>query len=106
MRAVEIAGVRVPEGARVMALFGSANRDADRYEEADTFRLDRKGSTQLAFGSGIHLCLGAPLARLELASLLRALTRRVKRLELAGLPVRRARSVVRGFASLPLELVG
>lgn len=104
-RAVEVAGVAVPEGARVMALFGSANRDPDRYEDPDTFRLDREGSTQLAFGTGIHLCLGAPLARLELASLLRALAGRVKRLELDGSPVRRARSVVRGFASLPLELV-
>ena len=72
-----------------MALFGSANRDADRYDDPDTFRLDRKGSTQLAFGTGIHLCLGAPLARLELTALLRALTRRVKHLRLDGIPVRR-----------------
>lgn len=104
-RPVELAGVRLPEGARVMALFGSANRDPDRFERADEFRIDRNAQAQLAFGSGIHLCVGAPLARLEMASLLQALRRRVKRLELAAPPVRRARFVVRGYASLPIELV-
>jgi cytochrome P450 len=103
-RDVTIAGVAVPAGARVMALFGSANRDTSRWTDADAFRVDRQGKAHLAFGTGIHLCLGAPLARLEMAALLRGLAGRVRRLELAGDPVRRARAVVRGFARLPLRL--
>lgn len=105
---VMIAGTVVPAGGRVMALFGSANRDPDRFDEPDTFRIDREPSPsgQLAFGAGIHLCLGAPLARLEMQALLRALVRHVRRIEPAGEPVRRDRSVVRGYASLPLSLVG
>ena len=87
-------------------MFGSANRDPDHYEDADAFRVDRKSTTQLAFGTGIHLCLGAPLARLEMTSLLSTLRRRVRRLEPAAPPMRRARSVVRGYASLPLEIIG
>lgn len=104
-RAVTIAGVAIPAGARVMALFGSANRDPARWADPDAFRLDRDSKSHLAFGAGIHLCVGAPLARMEMTALLRALLGRVRRLELAAEPQRRARAVVRGYAQLPLRLV-
>lgn len=100
-----IAGVTVPAGARVMAIFGSANRDPDRYERADALDVSRTPTDQLAFGAGAHLCLGAPLARMELHAMLRALARRVVRIEWAGTPTRRDRAVVRGFAHVPLRLV-
>lgn len=100
-----VAGVSVPSGARVMALFGSANRDPARFAEPTELRIDRDASGQLAFGAGIHLCLGAPLARIELQALFGALAARVSTLRLAGPPIRRHRAVVRGLRSLPLELL-
>jgi 4-methoxybenzoate monooxygenase (O-demethylating) len=100
----EIAGTTIPEGARVMALFGAANRDPSRYRAPNDFDVTRNPPDQLAFGAGVHLCLGAPLARLEMQAILRALVRRVARIERAGEPIRRERAVVRGFERLPAVL--
>jgi cytochrome P450 PksS len=62
---VEIAGQRIPAGEMVMALLLSANRDEERFPEPDRFDLARSPNKHLAFGAGIHFCLGAPLSRLE-----------------------------------------
>jgi cytochrome P450 len=64
-RAVELAGVAIPAGAMVIPLLGSANRDDRRFEDPDRFDLHRPERAHLAFGQGIHFCLGAALARLE-----------------------------------------
>ena len=64
-RAVALHGVTIPAGAAVLLLLGAANRDPRRFAAADTADLDADPSGQLAFGGGIHMCLGAPLARLE-----------------------------------------
>ena len=64
-KAVELNGSSMPQGATVAVLFGSANRDEHRYEEADRFDLQRPQQRTLVFGEGIHHCLGAPLARME-----------------------------------------
>ena len=94
----------IPEGARVLLLFAAANRDRARWPDGDRFRVDREPRDHLAFGSGIHLCLGAHLARLEGASVLRALLARFPDgLELAGDPVRTVNPVLRGFTALPLH---
>ncbi|WNG41110.1 cytochrome P450 [Archangium violaceum] len=61
----ELSGVRIPAGARVMLLIGSANHDDTRFPDAESFNMDREGVNNLPFGHGIHFCLGAPLARLE-----------------------------------------
>lgn len=62
----EIGGTTIPAGAICMLLWGSANRDPERFEAADEFRIDRKNAkANMAFGNGPHFCLGAPLARLE-----------------------------------------
>ena len=69
--ATSIGGVDVPAGADLLLVIGSANHDADHFDDADTFRLDRAiPRDHLALGHGIHLCMGAPLARLELQTLL------------------------------------
>ena len=62
---VEVCGTRIPAGASVLLLFGSANRDPRKFQEPDRFDVTRNVVGQVAFGHGIHFCLGAPLARLE-----------------------------------------
>ena len=64
-RDVEVSGVRIPGGERVNVYYGSANRDPGEFPNPDEFRLDRELRSHLAFGSGIHYCMGAPLARAE-----------------------------------------
>ncbi|HEX8538414.1 MAG TPA: cytochrome P450 [Cystobacter sp.] len=81
---VELSGVRIPAGAPVMLLIGSANHDDTRFPGADRFDMDREGVNNLPFGHGIHFCLGAPLARLETRIGLEALLSRFERLTPAG----------------------
>lgn len=70
---VEVAGIQIPSGVRVAILFGSANRDERHYPEADRYDLTRKAHDHLAFGNGIHMCVGAHLARLEVETFFNAL---------------------------------
>jgi len=87
---LEIAGVRLPRGTEVALLYGAANRDPARYEDAGRFVPSRPtpggASAHAAFGGGIHFCLGAPLARLELQVALPALFRGLPGLRLRGSP--------------------
>lgn len=85
---IELDGKRVSRGDRVMLLLGSANRDPDAFDEPDRLVLDREPNRHIAFGSGIHFCLGAPLARLEARIALRTLLDRCPELRLAEEPVR------------------
>ncbi|MEE3922640.1 cytochrome P450 [Micromonospora sp. BRA006-A] len=70
---VELGGVVIPQGSQVRLLIGSANRDPEAFPDADVFDPGRTGPMPLSFGAGIHYCLGAGLARLEIAVLLRRL---------------------------------
>jgi cytochrome P450 len=97
-----VAGQHIPAGARALLLFGSANRDDRHYPDADTFLTGRNPTDHLGFGSGIHYCLGAPLARLELTVLLSQTLRRVRWLLPDGLPTRTCSAVARGVRHLPL----
>ncbi|KPL85657.1 cytochrome P450 [Herpetosiphon geysericola] len=74
----QIGDVTIPAGQRIMAVIGSANRDESQFPNADSFDLHRKGNQHIAFGHGIHYCLGAPLARLEGKLALEALIKRVE----------------------------
>jgi cytochrome P450 len=75
----ELEGVRIPEGARLVIVFASANRDAELYDDADEFQPDRDNlRDHLAFGKGIHFCLGANLSRLEGRVALEELSRRLE----------------------------
>jgi cytochrome P450 len=83
LKAVEMAGVQIPEGAKLLLALCSGNRDDAHFPEPERLDLDRENAkTHLSFGFGIHYCLGAPLARLELKVILEELTRRLPSLRL------------------------
>ena len=99
---VELHGQRVQPGDKVVLLFGSANRDEREFTAADSFDITRTPGRHLAFGHGVHYCLGAALARLEARVAYEEILAWVGEFEFDG-PVRRLRSgVVRGFGSLPI----
>ena len=99
---LELGGVAVNAGERVVAYLGAGNRDPERFADPDTLRLDRPDNAPLSFGGGIHYCLGAPLARLEAREALPALVRRFPKLYLAGEPERRDSLGIRGYTRVPL----
>jgi cytochrome P450 len=81
-RDVELGGTLIPEGSRVLMMYGSANRDERKWTDPDRFDVRRAPSDHLGFGHGEHLCLGQRLARMEIKALLHALIDRVERFEL------------------------
>jgi unspecific monooxygenase len=95
--------VVVEEGQRIAALLGAANRDPAVFDEPDEFRVDRTPNPHLAFGVGVHFCLGAPLARMELAESVAELFDTFPDLEPAGAPVSRGTFVLRGHRSVPVR---
>jgi cytochrome P450/uncharacterized membrane protein YdbT with pleckstrin-like domain len=98
---VTVGDVTVPAGGRIAALLGSANRDSTAFPDADSFDAGRSPNNHIAFGAGLHHCLGAPLARMELQISLPTLLDRCPGLELAGDPVRAQTFVLRGYRSVP-----
>ncbi|WP_029540235.1 MULTISPECIES: cytochrome P450 [Rhodococcus] len=96
--------VTIPAGARVMLLYGAANRDERKYPDPTTFDVTRKPSDHVAFGTGEHACAGMNLARLEIRLLLERLVPRVKRFEL-GTTERALNNLLRGFAKLEVRAV-
>jgi cytochrome P450 len=86
---LEFAGIRFRKGETVGLLLGAANRDPARFPEPDSFRPSRDPNPHVSFGAGIHFCIGAPLARLEMQVALPILFARLPRLALAGAPVYR-----------------
>lgn len=100
---VEVAGQVVQAGQKVACLMGSANRDPEVFEDADSFDVGRDPNPHVGFGLGIHFCLGAPLARLELSITLRALLDRFPDLVLTGESPRRPTWVLRGYESIQVS---
>ncbi|MCO5213769.1 MAG: cytochrome P450, partial [Caldilinea sp.] len=99
---VEVGGVTVEEGQKIAVLLGSANRDPAVFDEPDEFRVDREPNNHVAFGVGVHFCLGAPLARMELFESVTALFDACPGLDLVGEPVSRGTFVLRGYHSVPV----
>ena len=104
MAPVEIAGVDLEAGERVVAYLGAGNRDPERFPDPERLVLDRRDNAPLSFGGGIHYCLGAPLARLEAQVALPALVRRFPTLALDGEPERRDSLSIRGYTRLPITI--
>ena len=99
----ELGGVKIEKGQKIAALIGSANRDASVFEMADEMDLTRDPNPHIGFGAGIHFCLGAPLARLEMSVSLPALWEKYPNMQLAGAPVRRPTFVLRGYESVSIS---
>lgn len=102
---VELAGRRFARGERIAMLFGAANRDPERFPAADTFDVGRGDAGHIGFGGGTHFCIGAPLARAELAASLDVL-RAHPELALAAEPEYQPYFVIRGLRGLELTLAG
>ena len=99
-----IGGVTVPAGEKIAALLGSANRDETVFQNPDQMDLTRDPNPHIGFGAGIHFCIGAPLARMEMSIAVPALMTRFPTICLAGTPVSRGTFVLRGFAEVPVTL--
>jgi cytochrome P450 len=99
----DVNGYRVPPGTFIMLLLGAANRDPAQFSDPDMFDVTRNDDRHVAFGYGIHFCLGAPLARLEGEIALRSLTQRFQGLRLLEAEPRYKEMItLRGLASLPV----
>ncbi len=100
---VELGGRTLPADALVVAVLGAANRDPARFPAPDRLDYSRPDNAHLAFGAGVHHCLGVALARVETAIAIGALLRRMPQLQLAAeKPEWRGSSLIRGLAALPV----
>ncbi|MBU4464769.1 MAG: cytochrome P450 [Actinobacteria bacterium] len=99
-----LGGVALQEGEKVVMDLAAANRDPRRWENPDVYDLERDATGHLAFGTGIHGCVGQMMARMEATCLLSALARRVRTIAPAGEPVRIVNNWLRGFESLPARV--
>ena len=104
-KATELGGAALPSDAKILLFLAAGNRDPRRWEDPAKFDVTRKASGHVAFGAGIHMCVGHMLARLESEMLLGALLPRVARIDIAGEPIRKLNNSLRQFASLPVELI-
>ncbi len=96
----EIGGVEIYKGQKIAALLGSANRDESVFENADQLDLTRDPNPHIGFGAGIHFCIGAPLARMEMTTSLPMLMKAHPNIELASEPKRRPTFVLRGYEAV------
>jgi cytochrome P450 len=105
MEDLEFNGHPMKKGQQVATLLGAANRDPERFENPDTLDITRDDNHHLAFGNGIHFCLGAPLARLEGQIVIGTLARRFPKMELTtDSPPYRDTYVLRGLQNLPVRV--
>ncbi|MFL4949109.1 cytochrome P450 [Streptomyces sp. MMS24-I31] len=101
---IEIDGTTIPRGAEIAMLFGSANHDPEVFSAPERLDLTRRDNPHISFSAGIHYCIGAPLARIELAASMAALLERAPALALAGEPERKPGFVIRGLRGLSVEI--
>ncbi|CAL9519655.1 Cytochrome P450 monooxygenase PikC [Streptomyces sp. enrichment culture] len=101
---IEIAGTTIPRGAEIALLFGSANHDPEVFADPGRLDLARADNPHISFSAGIHYCIGAPLARIELTASLGALLAKAPTLRLAAEPQRKPNFVIRGLEGLSVEV--
>ncbi|GAA1297722.1 cytochrome P450 [Pseudonocardia xinjiangensis] len=100
-----VAGIPIPKDTKVVLFLGSANRDSRHWgDDAETFDVRRSAGGHVAFGMGIHQCVGQPIARLEAEVVLGAFASRAARLELDGEPVPKLNNTLKGWASIPVRV--
>ncbi len=101
-REVEVAGIRIPEGEKVLLFLGAANRDPRRWANPERFDIRRNASGHVGFGMGVHRCVGQTVARVEAEIVLAALARRMERIEFTASPQRKPNNTLRAWESLPV----
>lgn len=101
----EFYGHTIPEGSKMLLFLAAANRDPRRWDRPDDFDIRRQASGHVAFGFGIHQCLGQMVARIEADLLLEAMIPRIRSLALGGPPERRLNNSLHALARLPVEIV-
>lgn len=102
----EVAGMPIAEGTKILCALASANLDPQKWGDPETFRIDRKPVGHMAFGAGVHGCVGQNLARLELEAVLAVLAEKVDRIEFDGDPVWRPNNAIHALDRMPLRFVG
>jgi 4-methoxybenzoate monooxygenase (O-demethylating) len=102
---VEVGGVRLGDGEKVLLFLAAANRDPRRWDRPDSFDVQRRATGHMTFGTGIHGCVGQAVARLESEAIFAALAKRVASFEITGEPKRRLNNTLRGLDTLPLRIV-
>jgi cytochrome P450 len=100
---VEVRGVPIPRGSEVALLFGSANHDPAVFADPDRLDVRRTDNPHISFGAGIHFCLGAPLARIELVASFGALLRKAPELTLVREPEWKPGYIIRGLRALEVR---
>ncbi|WP_398472543.1 cytochrome P450 [Tardiphaga sp.] len=103
-RAVSIGDVELGEGEKILMLLASANRDPRKWDRPDEYDIERRVSGHVGFGSGIHMCVGQLLARLEAEVFLTELAKRVNTIEMTGEPTRAYNNTLRGLDRLPVRI--
>ncbi|MDQ1500813.1 MAG: hypothetical protein QOI86_4153 [Actinomycetota bacterium] len=105
-RSVDVDGTVIPSGAKVLLFMGSANRDPRRWgDDAARYDIRRRTPGHLAFGAGIHVCVGQFISRLEGELVLAALARRARHLDLAAHPVPKPNNTLKGYRHLPVRVI-
>ncbi|MDT0479869.1 MULTISPECIES: cytochrome P450 [Streptomyces] len=102
---IEIDGTTIPRGAEIALLFGSANHDPATFPNPERLDLTRADNPHISFSAGIHYCIGAPLARIELAASMTAVLEKAPTLALAAEPQRKPNFVIRGLEGLSVEVM-
>ena len=103
-REVEVAGTKLAEGQKVLLFLAAANRDPRKWPDPDRFDIRRRSTGHLAFGHGVHMCVGQVLARMETELVLAALAKRVAAIEARGQPIWRLNNTLRAIEHLPVAL--
>ncbi|WP_329338630.1 cytochrome P450 [Streptomyces sp. NBC_01352] len=101
---IEVDGTTIPRGAEIAMLFGSANHDPEVFRNPEQLDLAREDNPHISFSAGIHYCIGAPLARIELAASMTALLEKAPTLGLAAEPRRKPNFVIRGLEGLAVDV--
>jgi len=103
-RDVELSGATIGEGEKVLMFLAAANRDPRRWDKPDSYDITRRTSGHVGYGSGIHMCVGQLVARLEGEIMMGTLARKVKSIEIAGEVKRRFNNTLRGLENLPVSI--
>jgi len=103
-KAVDVGGVHIGDGEKVLLFLAAANRDPRRWDRPDSFDVRRRATGHMTFGTGIHGCVGQAVARLESEAIFGALAKRVAAFEITGKVERRLNNTLRGLDALPLRI--